>query len=250
MGAQDAVLQVFQLLGNVAFPVGQRLFANVVLGYLIFIGVGDLDVIAEHPIVAGFQLGNAGALLLPGLHRGDKLFAAVHIPLDLVQLGVVPLPDDAPFSDGKGRLLHDGRVDELGHVLQPVDLVVEVFQQGGLTARQNLFQPGQAAHCRAQGAELPAVGRAVDDAGHNALQVVDAGELLRRLVQQLGVIHQLRYGVLPQGDLGRAQKGLLQPGLDEALPHGGLGLVQHPQQGTPLLLVPQGLGEFQVPPGI
>ena len=92
MGAQNAVFQVFQLLGDVALATGQGLLADVVLRHLVFIAVGHLDVVAEHPVIAGFQLGDAGALPLPGLHRGNQLPAAVHVPLDLVQLLVVARP--------------------------------------------------------------------------------------------------------------------------------------------------------------
>ena len=169
VGAQNAVFQVFQLLGDVALAAGEGLLADVILGHLVFVAVGHLDVIAEHPVVAGFQLGDAGALPLPGLYRGDELPAAVHVPLDLVQLLVVAVPDDVPLPDGEGRVVHNGGVNELGHVLQAVHLLAQLLEQRGLAALQQREEPRQPLEGRGQRAQLPAVGRAVDNAGHDAL---------------------------------------------------------------------------------
>ena len=41
-------------------------------------------------------------------------------------------------------------------------------------------------------------------------------------------------------------KGLLDPGAQQALAHRGLGLVQHPKQGAPLLAAAHRLGQFEV----
>ena len=172
---QNAVFQFFQLLGDVPLPIGQGLLADVVLRHLVLVAVGHLDVVAEHPVVACFQLGDAGAFPLPGLHGGNQLPASVHVPLHLVQLGVVALPDDSSLPDGEGRVVHDGGIDELGDVLQAVQLAVQLAEQSGLAPRQKLFEPGQALDRRGERAELPAIGGTVHDPGHNALQVENAG---------------------------------------------------------------------------
>lgn len=76
--------------------------------------------------------------------------AAVHIPLDLVQLLVVPVPDDAPLPDGEGRVVHNGGVNELGHVLQAVHLLAQLLEQRGLAALQQCEEPRQPLESRGQ----------------------------------------------------------------------------------------------------
>ena len=63
------------------------------------------------------------------------------------------------------------------------------------------------------------------------------------------VIDQYGHLVLPEGDGVRVAQGLLDPGADKPVAHGGAGLVQHPQQGALFLAAPDGLGELQRPPG-
>ena len=46
------MLQVLEFLGDKPFAVDQRLFADVVLRHLVIVGLGHLDVIAEHLVVA------------------------------------------------------------------------------------------------------------------------------------------------------------------------------------------------------
>ena len=63
------------------------------------------------------------------------------------------------------------------------------------------------------------------------------------------MVHQPAHGFQPPGDGHRVQQGPFQPAPQQTATHGGLGLVQHPQQGAFFLLAPQGLGQLQVPPG-
>ena len=46
LGVEDERLVFFQVGRDVAFAVGKRLFANIVLGHTVEIGVGDLDIVA------------------------------------------------------------------------------------------------------------------------------------------------------------------------------------------------------------
>ena len=52
------------------------------------------------------------------------------------------------------------------------------------------------------------------------------------------------------GDLHRVKQGLFQPGAEHPPAHGGVGLVQHPQKGSPLFLGAHGLRQLQIPPGV
>ena len=71
------MLQILQLLSDVALAVDQRLLADIVVGYLIPEGVGYLDVIAEYLVIADLQGADAGLFLLLRLHLGQEALAAV-----------------------------------------------------------------------------------------------------------------------------------------------------------------------------
>ena len=77
LGGEDIVLQILQLLSDIALAVDQRLLADIVVGYLIPEGVGYLDVIAEYLVIADLQGADAGFFLLLRLHLGQEALAAV-----------------------------------------------------------------------------------------------------------------------------------------------------------------------------
>lgn len=52
---ENLILKIFELLSDVAFTVGKGLFADVFLRNQLLVGVGDLNVIAEHLIEADPQ---------------------------------------------------------------------------------------------------------------------------------------------------------------------------------------------------
>ena len=77
VGREDLFLVLLQLRRDVALGVLDRLLADVVVGDLLAVGVGDLDVIAEDLVEADLERGDAGPLDLLGLVAGDPLLAAV-----------------------------------------------------------------------------------------------------------------------------------------------------------------------------
>src|SRR5579859_5251932 len=58
---EDERLKLFQIGCDVAFAVGEGLFANVVTGNAARIGVGDLDVVARAFVVADLEVIDTGA---------------------------------------------------------------------------------------------------------------------------------------------------------------------------------------------
>ena len=77
VGRQHLLLVFLQLRRDVALGVLDRLLADVVGGDLLAVGVGDLDVVAEHLVEADLQARDARPLGLLGLVAGDPLLAAV-----------------------------------------------------------------------------------------------------------------------------------------------------------------------------
>ena len=61
---QNLVFKGFQFVSDVAFGAFQRLFARVLRRHEVRVRMRDLNEIAVNPVVAHFQAGNSGLLLL------------------------------------------------------------------------------------------------------------------------------------------------------------------------------------------
>ena len=93
--AQNFVFEFLQLLRDISLAAGKGLLADKALGHLVFIRIADFNVIAEHPVEADLQLGNAGFLAQAGFQLGKHTLAAVHDVPQLVHLLVVARLDHA-----------------------------------------------------------------------------------------------------------------------------------------------------------
>ena len=173
----------------------------------------------------------------------------MHDVPQLVHLGIVARPDDAAVLEVGGRVVPDGRPDAGEKIAQRVDVGSQLLQQRRRGGLRNAADLGQGLTGIPQGTDLPGCGGTVQDTGGQALDVkhpaqgfleIPAGHVL--LVEGF---HRVQAGV----DGRRVHQGLLDPGAEQALAHGSLGLVQHPEQGALFLPAAHGLGEFQVGPG-
>ena len=70
-GVEHLALVLLQLRRDEPLGVHQRLPPHVVLGHLVQLRVGHLQVVPEHPVVTHLQRGDAGALPLGALQRRD-----------------------------------------------------------------------------------------------------------------------------------------------------------------------------------
>ena len=202
--AENAVLELLQLLRDVALAVCKRLLADVMLRRFVLEGVRDLKVIAENAVEADAQLRDAGRRALPRLQLGNQLLAVRHVALYSVERIVVSLPDNAALTDRVRRLLDDRLVDQCADVLERVDLLLDRLELRRLALGGERFELRQARQRRPQSAQVLAVHRAVDNARHDALEVENAGEAFSDRVEQRAVVEKLRDGVLPQRDFRRA----------------------------------------------
>ena len=76
-GAQRLVLEGLEFRGDEAFGVFQGLAADVIVRGLVRLGLAaDFDVIAVDPVVADFEVGDAGALPFPRF-QVDQVLAGV-----------------------------------------------------------------------------------------------------------------------------------------------------------------------------
>ena len=113
---QHLLLELLQRRRHVALSARQRLAALVVGGHAAAMRVRDLDVIAEHAVVADLERGDARARALFVLQRGDRILAAAGDRAQLVESGVDTWGDRLAITD-RDRWPRDQRLrDLLRHV--------------------------------------------------------------------------------------------------------------------------------------
>ena len=140
LGAEHARFVLLELGRDVALGGGQRLAPLVVGGDPGGVGVGDLEVVAEDLVEPDLERGDAGAVPLALLERGDVLVAAVAERAQLVELAVVAVANDAaigqelwrPLLEGPGELAAEiGKEIELFHRFGECGHAVEAAQRLG-----------------------------------------------------------------------------------------------------------------------
>ena len=200
-------------------------------------------------IVADFQLGDAGLLPQARFQLGEDALGVVPDGAQLIHLGVVAFGDDAAVLEGGGRFRVDGGKDGRLHIVQLVDLSRKRSQLRAAAALGLRPQFRQALTGLGHRVDLLGGGGTVDRAGHQALEVGDVVELFDQIAPLHGLVHKAFHRVEAAVDGGAGNERLLDPAAEHPLAHGGAGLVQHPEQRSPLFAAPQRLGELEVGPG-
>ena len=162
---------------------------------------------------------------------------------------MVAFGDDAAVLEGGGRFRVDGGKDGRLHVIQQVDLSRKRSQLRAAAALGLRPQFRQALTGLGHRVDLLGGGGTVDRAGHQALEVGDVVELFDQIAPLHGLVHKAFHRVEAAVDGGAGNERLLDPAAEHPLAHGGAGLVQHPEQRSPLFAAPQRLGELEVGPG-
>ena len=249
-GGENLGFQVFQLLGDVALAVGQGLLADVGGGHLVHKGFADFDIIAEDPVKAHLQGADAGFFPLTGLNGGNGAGAAIHDVPEPVSIRVRPPADHTPLPDGQRGLIDNGVFDPVRPAFHGVDVLGKTLEHAALRLLQLPLHLGQGPQAPGQGQKVPAIDGSGDDAGHDPLQIRDLFQSLLQFAPENGIFYKGLHGLLAACNLCRVQQGLFQPAPEHPAAHGGVGLVQDPQQSPPLFLGAHGLRQLQVPPGI
>ena len=200
-------------------------------------------------IVADFQLGDAGLLPQARFQLSEDALGVVPDGAQLIHLGVVAFGDDAAVLEGGGRFRVDGGEDGHLHIVQQIDLSRKHSQLRAAAALGLRPQFRQALTGLGHRVDLLGGGGAVDRAGHQALEVGDVVELFDQIAPLHGLVHKAFHRVEAAVDGGAGNERLLDPAAEHPLAHGGAGLVQHPEQRSPLFAAPQRLGELEVGPG-
>ena len=158
---EHGALELFQLLGDIALAVCKRLLTNIVLRNRLRIGAADLNIIAEHAVVADFQLADTGTLTFRLFDFGNFALTAGRKVAQTVNLLVEALADHAAFPKKNRRLIHDGLLDQRADVFKQINLAGQLTQHS-LSEQSSLrFDLRQTRNCRRQRTQITAVCRAV-----------------------------------------------------------------------------------------
>src|SRR5580704_13858338 len=133
---ENLALILFQFGRSEPFSVYQGLFALVVGGCEMEIGLRNLHVVPKDLIKANLQRCDAGALALAVFHRGDNLFAVLAEVAKLIEFAVITAADDSGIARESGRLVGDGAFEPLAHVGQFIKLAVQLAKQRAATDRR------------------------------------------------------------------------------------------------------------------
>ena len=126
----ELLFQFVQLCGGEALTVGQCLAADKMFGNRTAGRLGEFKIIAEHPVVADFQLGQR--LLFLCQQGVQAVLAVFHKVEELIKLFAVAAFEEPAVGNLCGRRIHKGAFQELCLVGK----VIPVFEQREHRSRQ------------------------------------------------------------------------------------------------------------------
>jgi hypothetical protein len=110
LGGDHLALELGELGGDVALAGRDGLLADVMARHLREVCLGDLDVVAEHAVVADLEVRDAAALLLARLDREDLVLAAIGEPAAFVDGRIVSRANDAAVAHRR-RIIDERRTE-------------------------------------------------------------------------------------------------------------------------------------------
>ena len=113
---EDTVLQFLEALGRITFGADQGLFADIIVGYKIFKGIGDLKIVSENLVVFDPQIFDACSLPVLCLQIHQPLAAVVAGIPQMVDIRIIAGFDDSSLSDRERRFIHNGLIQKLCQV--------------------------------------------------------------------------------------------------------------------------------------
>ena len=103
----DSLLAAAKLFRDEPLGVGQSLPPHVLGRNLVEVRAGDLDVVAEHPVVSHLEGGNARARPLVRLEVRQSVAQQAHLVSQTIEIVAVARPDDSALASVDGRLVHE-----------------------------------------------------------------------------------------------------------------------------------------------
>ena len=146
-GSQNLLLVFFQLLRNIAFGLCQRLFANPVVRYFVFIRITHLQIVAKHIVVTYFQRGDARLLGLAFLNLHQILLAMFRNVAQLIELGIASTSDNVTFVHQLWRVVFHLTANAVAQALAKIDLLPHPMQHSILRLQTGFLHRHQSLQC-------------------------------------------------------------------------------------------------------
>ena len=96
--AQHGAFELLEFLSDIAFAVGERLLADIILRHSVRVGFADLYVIAEYAVIADLELADTGPFTLALLDRRDLPLAAGGEVAQVIDFFMVASTDQAALA--------------------------------------------------------------------------------------------------------------------------------------------------------
>ena len=113
------------------------------------VGLRNLDVVAEHLVVANLERCDSGALPLALFHRGDNLPALLRDIAQFVELGVITAPDHSGIIRHRRRIVRNSARNHIAHIGQLIHLLADRHEpRGGISIRSARPYPRRATRTR------------------------------------------------------------------------------------------------------
>ncbi len=170
------------------------------------------------------------ALLLLRLVVGEPLAALCRSILQVIKLGVIPLPDHAAFLDRHRRLVLKGPINQSDKLGLLRDLSGKVGKKARTACGKQRLHGWKARERSAQRARIAGVPRSRRKSRHQALKVLDVLESFAQFGEQLAILRQLRHGVVALCNVGQTRQRSYQPVAQQPPAHRGTRRVQRPEQ--------------------
>ena len=173
VGREDFFFVFLQLRRDVTLGVLDRLLADEVVGHLFAMGVGHLQVVAKHLVVADLEVGDAALLGDLRLVAGDPLLAAAGQFPQGVEIGMVAVADKAAFAGQERAVVNQRRLQRAPQLGAKVDLRFQLVQQLAFAGGKLRLQARQAPQRAAQKGQVTRARPAGRDASQQPLDIVD-----------------------------------------------------------------------------
>ncbi len=201
-------------------------------------GVAHLDGVAEHAIEADLERRDAGPGALALLEGGDPRLALAGRVLELAQLVVPGLPDEAAVPQRQRRLVLQGLFKQFLKVGQRGDLLAERGEERRPQCPQLLREPGQSRQKASQGDQVARVRDAQRRPAGEPLEIANSGQALPEGLAGRRGVHEGRHRLLPPEDRLAVEQRPQHPLTEQPRPHRGDGRVEGGEEraaGRPLL---------------
>ncbi len=220
VGAEDLLLVLLERGRHEPLAAGHGLLADVVGRHRAEIRFRDLDVVAEHAVVADFERRDAGACTFGLFHRGDGFAAAAADGADLVELGVDAVANQAAVSRDSRRFVDERRCNAIADISELVDFRRKTAGERRLEIRDDAAHAWQQAQRLGERRQIARAGNAHRHARGETLEIVDAAQGIAQLAAFGGAECEVLDRVEPVLDARQRHEWPHQPLAHEAPPHG------------------------------